>query len=66
MFFGGKDYVGLFCELTSGVQGPRYVLYNANDAPKAPGCNTRKFHTKIKINWHYKAARAFAEGRLEL
>lgn len=66
VFFGGKDYVGLFCELTSQVQGPRCVLYNANNAPKASGCKTRKFHTNIRTNWHYEAARAFAEGRLDL
>ncbi len=66
VFFGGKDYVGLFCKLTGRVQGPRYVLYNANNAPKAPGCKIRKFHTNIKTNWHYEAARTFAEGCLEL
>ncbi len=66
VFFGGKDYVGLFCELTSRVQGPRCVLYNANNAPKAPGCQTRKFHTNIRTNWHYEAARAFAEGGIDL
>ena len=27
VFFGGKDYVGLFCELTARVQGPRHVFY---------------------------------------
>lgn len=66
VFFGGKDYVGRFCELTSRVQGPRCVLYNANNAPNAPGCKTRRFHTNIRTNWHYEAARAFAEGRLDL
>ena len=66
VFFGGKDYVGLFCELTGRVQGPRCVLYNANSAPRAPGCQTRKFHTSIRTNWHYEAARAFAEGRLNI
>ena len=66
VFFGGKDYVGLFCELTSRVQGPRCVLYNANNAPKAPGCQTRKFNTNIRTNWHYEAARTFTDGRMDL
>ncbi len=66
VFFGGKDYVGLFCELTGRVQGPRHVFYNANVAPKAPGCQTRKVHTNIRINWHYEAARAYVEGHINI
>ena len=62
VFFGGKDYVGLFCELTGRIQGPRRVFYNSNIAPKAPGCQTRKFHTNTRTNWHYEAARAYVEG----
>ena len=62
VFFGGKDYVGLFCELTGRIQGPRRVFYNSNIAPKAPGCQTRKFYTNIRTNWHYKAAREYVEG----
>ncbi len=66
VFLGGKDYVDLFCELTGRVQGPRHVLYNAKNVPKAPGCQTSKFHTNIKTNWHYAAARAYIEGRIEI
>ena len=66
VFFGGKDYVGLFCKLTGRVQGPRHVFYNANVAPKAPGCQTRKFHTNIKTNWHYAAAQAYVEGQINI
>ena len=66
VFFGGKDYVSLFCELTSRVQGPRSVFYNSNTAPKAPGCQTRKFNTNIRTNWHYKAARAFVAGHIDM
>ena len=60
------DYVGLFCELTSRVQGPRCVFYNSNTAPKASGCQTRKFNTNTRTNWHYEAARALANGHIEL
>ena len=66
VFFGGKDYVGLFSELTGRVQGPRRVLYNANNAPKAPGCQTVRFHTNTRTNWHYEAARAYVEGHLNI
>ena len=66
VFFGGKDYVGLFCALTGRVQGPRHVFYNAKVAPRAPGCQTRKFHTNIKTNWHYKAAQEYVEGLINI
>ena len=66
VFFGGQKYVPQFCELTSRVQGPRHVFYNSNIAPKAPGCQTRKFETKTRINWHYKAAQAYVEGHINI
>lgn len=66
VFFGGKDYVSLFCALTDRVQGPRRVLYNAKNAPTAPNCQTRKYHTNIRTNWHYDAASAYVEGGLNL
>ena len=66
VFFGGKDYVGLFCELTRRVQGPRFVFYNSNTAPKAPGCQTKKFNTNTRTNWHYAAARAYVEGHINI
>ena len=37
-FFGGKDYVPLFCKLTHGVRGRRTVFFNSEFAPDAPGC----------------------------
>ena len=63
VFFGGKDYVGLFCALTEGVKGTRYLWCNSKSAPKAPGCVLRRFHTKTRTNWHYECARAFIEGK---
>ena len=46
MFFGGKDYVDLFCLLTERVKAPRLVWYNSGRKPRAPGCELRRFHTK--------------------
>ena len=65
IFFGGKAYVGLFCELTSGAKGPRYVWYNSKEKPNTPGCIARRFHTSKRTNWHYDCAQTFVEGKLE-
>ena len=66
VFFGGKDYVDLFCALTSGVKGRRYVWYNSVSEPRAPGCTLRRFRTAAKTNWHYECAKAFVDGRIRL
>lgn len=63
VFFGGKDYVNLFCELTSRVQGTRHVFHKSRDAPEAPSCQSHKFETKARL-WYYEAACAFAEGHV--
>jgi len=65
VFFGGKDYVGLFCALTERVRGTRYLWFNSKVAPKAPGCELRRFHTRTRINWHYECARAFIAGKIQ-
>lgn len=65
VFFGGKDYVSLFCELTRRVKGTRHIFYNAINPPSVTGCELHKFDTRTKTNWHYEAARAFANGRME-
>ena len=65
VFFGGKDYVSLFCTLSNGARGPRTVWYNAKAAPRAPGCLVRRFHTTTRTNWHYECAKAFISGKLQ-
>ena len=62
VFFGGKDYVDLFCALTAGVKGPRHLFYNSANTPDAPGCVLQRFHTSTRTNWHYECAKAFVEG----
>lgn len=62
LFFGGKDYVPLFCKLTSQVKSRRKVFYNAAEAPQVPGCATVKFDTHTRTNWHYECAIAFLES----
>ena len=67
VFFGSKGYVRLFCKLTAGMApGLRYVFYNANEKPAAPGCQLLKFDTRQKTNWYHTAARDFMDGRIGL
>lgn len=63
-FFGGKDYVPFFCELTKGVRGKRTVFFNSEVAPEAPNCLLKRFVTRTRTNWHYECAKAFLDGKL--
>jgi hypothetical protein len=65
VFFGGKDYVGLFGELTQNVEAPRTVFYNSAAPPIAPSCILKRFETKTKTNWHYECAHAFIGGQVK-
>lgn len=66
IFFGGKDYVPLFCDLTQSVRTRRTVFYNSDRAPDAPGCSLVRFKTSTRTNWHYECANAFLAGDLPL
>jgi hypothetical protein len=66
VFFGGKDYLPLFCALTGDVRGQRTVVYNAATLPAAPGCRLVRYSTKTRTNWHYEAAEAWLAGKLVL
>jgi hypothetical protein len=61
VFFGGKDYIALFCKLTCGHRSERTVFYNSALPPAAPGCMLAKFDTTTRTNWQYEAAKAFLE-----
>ena len=60
VFFGGKSYVPLFCDLTASATGPRTVFY-AGSRPPAPGCTLSSFG-KPFTNWQYQCAAAFVRG----
>jgi hypothetical protein len=64
LFFGGKDYVPLFCALSAEARGQRVVFTNSVRPPQAPGCTLQRFQTTTRTNWHYACARAFIDGRL--
>lgn len=65
VFFGGKDYLASFCELTAAITAKRTVFYNSNQLPSAPGCTLRRFETSTRTNWHYECANAFIDAELE-
>jgi hypothetical protein len=62
VFFGGKDYVPLFCELTESAVARRTVFFNSDSAPDAPGCSLTRFQTTTRTNWHYECLNAFLNG----
>ena len=66
VFFGGKDYVPLFCSLTERVKGQRVIFYNSANAPDAPGCRPKRFYTTTRTNWHYGCANAFIKGEITI
>jgi hypothetical protein len=64
VFFGGKNYLPLFCELTDSFRSRRIVFYNSDCPPFVPGCALRRYPTTIRTNWHYACARDFAAGEI--
>jgi hypothetical protein len=66
VFFGGTDYVGLFCRLSKRVKGQRYMFYRSTIVPTAPGCVLKRFETRTRTNWHYECARVLTDGRISL
>ena len=64
VFFGGKDYLSLFCTLTADLTCERVVFFNSSVRPVAPGCRLVRYHTKARTNWHYECVREFLAGRL--
>jgi len=66
VFLGGKDYIDLFCRLTSNVKAPRTVFYNSSSPPTAPDCTLERFVTTTRTNWHYECAKALADGSQNL
>ena len=66
IFFGGKDYLPLFCDLTDRTRGKRIVFFNSNTPPDAPGCNLVRYETATRTNWHYECAGAFLDGKVNL
>lgn len=66
VFFGGKDYLPLFCALTARIKGPKTVFFNSIQLPHAFGCVLTRFATRTKTNWHYECANAFLDHEIQL
>ncbi len=65
VFFGGKDYLPLFCRLTEGIAGPRTIVYNSALPPADRLCQHRRFNTATRTNWHYECVGAFLGGHFD-
>jgi hypothetical protein len=66
LFFGGKDYLPLFCSLTRSCRGEKTIFYNSALRPDALGCNLKRYETRTRTNWHYECANAFLDGRFRV
>lgn len=62
VFFGGKDYLPLFCKLSEDYIGKKFIFYNSKTVPNTPGCTLIKYHTTTRTNWHYGCAKDFLSG----
>lgn len=62
LFFGGKDYVPLFCALTQRAKAKRKIFHSAGQPPPAPDCTPIKFETTTRTNWHYECANALVHS----
>ena len=68
VFFGGRNYVPLFCELTRTFDCRKIVFYysESDDPPNAPGCKLQRFETTVRTNWHYQCANQFIDGLINV
>ena len=66
VFFGGKDYVPLFCSLTESAKVQRFLFYNSAHAPVAPDCTLMRFNATTRTNWHYECANAVIDGKITI
>jgi hypothetical protein len=66
VFFGGKDYLPLFCRLTEGTSAPRTAFYRSSVTPAFPGVSFISYETDRRTNWHYDCARDFIAERIAL
>jgi hypothetical protein len=63
-FFGGKDYLPLFCSVTDAIRSRKIAFYNSAQVPQGSGCTLERFNTPTRTNWHYKCANDFLDGAL--
>lgn len=66
VFLGGKDYTGLFLELTAQSNGPRIIYFNSAQVPRPRDCIFLRYETTQRTNWHYACASDLIAGRLKI
>ena len=66
VFFVSKAYAQLASELTKEVKGKRYLFYNSNHPPHAPGCDLLKYDTNMSTNWQYQCAKDFVCEKIKI
>lgn len=66
VFLGGKDYISLFCDLTSQIQSEKYLFYSSAIAPDKHDFISKKFETKTRTNWHYECANALINEKISV
>ena len=64
VFFGGKDYLPLFCSLTKACRAKKIVFFNSSIIPRCDGYEFIRFRTNTQTNWHYQCVKAFLDGRI--
>lgn len=62
VFFGGKDYLPLFCRLTAHYAGKRIAVFNSAIEPQVHGVRFVRYPTSRRTNWHYEAVSEFLDG----
>ena len=66
LFFGSKDYLPIFRQLSAGHRGQRVVLFRSVEQPDFPECETVRYDTPRRTNSHYEAAESYIAGNLKL
>jgi hypothetical protein len=66
VFFGGKDYLPLFCLLTYTIRSKKIVFFNSKITLQLNGCTLRRFKTATRTNWHYKCTNAVMDGTIRI
>ena len=66
VFFIGKAYIGLACDLTNEIKAEKFLFYNSKNVPHAPNFVRKRYLTNIRTNWHYQCAKDFMDGVIDL
>jgi hypothetical protein len=66
VFFGGKDYLALFCSLTDTIHSRKIVFFNSASTPHFKGCTFTRFETTTRTNWHYECANALIDRMIRI